>query len=166
MKSDAVGRLNRVGRAEYRRDHRDDVHQGHADDAQHVRPTGRDGLDDWRLRHLAVLALFIERGCLVNLLADDVAGNDDYEAEKERDAPAPGIERLVGHIGGKRQEDRRGHDLAGLHALQGEAGEEAAPAERSVLEDHRTGAGDFAGHREALYQPQMTSRIGARMPTC
>ena len=55
---------------------------------------------------------------------------------------------------GERQEDRGGEDLPGLHALEGEAGEEAAPAERRVLEDHRTGAGDLAGDREALDEAQ------------
>ena len=37
--------------------------------------------------------------------------------------------------------------------MQREAGEEAAPAEWSVLEGHRTGAGDLAGHGEALDEP-------------
>ena len=60
----------------------------------------------------------------------------------------------VGHVVRERQEDRRGEDLPGLHALQREAGEEAAPAERRVLEDHRARAGDLAGDREALDQPQ------------
>ena len=60
----------------------------------------------------------------------------------------------VGHVVRERQEHRRGQDLPGLHALQREAGEEAAPAERRVLEDHRAGAGDLAGHREALDQAQ------------
>ena len=50
----------------------------------------------------------------------------------------------------ERQEDGRGEDLPSLHALEGKAGEEAAPAERSVLENHRTGAGDLPGNREAL----------------
>ena len=39
-----------------------------------------------------------------------------------------------------------------LHALEGEAGVEAAPPERSMLENHRTGAGYFAGDSEALYE--------------
>ena len=60
----------------------------------------------------------------------------------------------VGHVVRERQEDRRGQDLPGLHALQREAGEEAAPAERRVLENHRAGAGDLAGHREALDEAQ------------
>ena len=45
-------------------------------------------------------------------------------------------------------------DLPGLHALQAEAGEKAAPAERRMLENHRTRAGDFAGNRKALDQTQ------------
>ena len=113
-----------------------------------------EGLDDRRLRDLAVLALFGEGGRLLDLAANDVAGDDDDEAEQEGNAPAPGVERLRGHVVRERQEDRRGEDLPGLHALQGEAGEEAAPAERRVLEDHRAGAGDLAGDREALDQPQ------------
>ena len=59
-----------------------------------------------------------------------------------------------GHVMRERQEHGGGQDLPGLHALQREAGEEAAPAERRVLEDHRAGAGDFAGDRESLDQPQ------------
>ena len=101
-----------------------------------------------------MLALFGEGRRLVDLAADDVAGDDDDEAEEEGNAPAPGVERLLGHVVRERQEHRRGQDLPGLHALQGEAGEEAAPAERGVLEDHRAGAGDLAGDREALDQPQ------------
>ena len=50
----------------------------------------------------------------------------------------------------ERQEYRRGEDLPGLHALQAEAGVVAAPPKRSMLEDHRAGAGDFPGDREAL----------------
>ena len=64
------------------------------------------------------------------------------------------LKASVGHVVRERQEHRRGQDLPRLHALQGEAREEAAPAERRVLEDHRAGAGDLAGDREALDQPQ------------
>ena len=38
VKADPVARLHRVGRAEYRGDHRDDIHQRHADDPEHVAP--------------------------------------------------------------------------------------------------------------------------------
>ena len=54
----------------------------------------------------------------------------------------------------KRQEHCRGEDLPRLHALQGKAGEEPAPAERRVLENHRAGTGDLAGDCEALDEPE------------
>ena len=54
----------------------------------------------------------------------------------------------------ERQEDGGGENLAGLHALQREARVIAAPSERRVLQDHRTRAGDFTRHREALDQTQ------------
>ncbi|MNT02933.1 hypothetical protein D3C72_1374480 [compost metagenome] len=54
----------------------------------------------------------------------------------------------------QRQEHGGRQDLAGLHALQGEAREEAAAPERCVLQDHRACARDFAGHGEALHQAQ------------
>ena len=70
------------------------------------------------------------------------------------------------HVVRERQEDRGREDLAGLHALQREAREEAAPAERRVLQDHRAGAGDLAGDREALDQAQDHQQDGAHKPTC
>ena len=99
-------------------------------------------------------AFFGEGRRFLDLAANDVAGDDDDEAGEERDAPAPRVERVRRHVGGERQEDRGGHDLSGLNALQAEAGEEAAAAERRVLEDHRTRAGDLAGDGEALNEPQ------------
>ena len=54
----------------------------------------------------------------------------------------------------KREEHSRREDLPGLHALQRIAAVIAATAEWRMLEDHRTGAGDLAGDREALDQPQ------------
>jgi hypothetical protein len=65
-----------------------------------------------------------------------------------------GIELLRGHVVRQRQEDGGGHDLAGLHALEREAGEEAASTERRVLQDHRAGARDLPGDGEALDQAQ------------
>ena len=53
VEADAVRRLHRVGGAEDRRDDRDDVHQRHADDAQHVGAVIGERLDDRRLRHVA-----------------------------------------------------------------------------------------------------------------
>ena len=114
----------------------------------------REGFDDRRLRQFAMLAFFGEGRRLVDFAANDVARDDDDEAQQERNAPAPAIERFVGHVVRERQEYRRGQDLPGLHALQREAREEAAPAERRVLENHRAGARDFAGDREALDQTQ------------
>ena len=154
VEADAVGGLHRVGGAEHGRDDRDDVHQRHADDPEHVPPARLERLHDRRLRNFAVLAFLGEGGRLVDLAADDIAGDDDKDAEEERDAPAPGIERFLGHIVRKRQEHGRGEDLTRLHALQGEAGEEAAPAERRMLEDHRARAGDLAGDGEALDQAE------------
>ena len=154
FETDPVARLDRVGRAEDRGDHGYDVHQGHADDPQHVLPAFPEGLGDRRPRDAAVLALLGERGRLLDLAADDVAGDDDDEAEQEWNAPAPGVERLRRHVMGQRQEHRRSQDLPRLHTLQGEAGVEAAPAEWRVLQNHRAGAGNLASHREALDQAQ------------
>ena len=83
-----------------------------------------------------------------------IAGDDDDHAEQERDPPAPRLEGLRRHRRGQRQEHRGGEDLAGLHALQREAAEVAAPAERRVFDDHRARAGDLTADGEALDQPQ------------
>jgi hypothetical protein len=84
LKADAVAGLHRIGRAEDRRHDRDDVHQRHADDAQHVAPV-------WLVNASTIgvfgssprLSLLGERGRLVDLAADDVARDDDDEAEQE-----------------------------------------------------------------------------------
>src|SRR5712672_3800343 len=152
--ADAIRSLDRVGCTEYRGDHRDVIHQGHADDPQHVPPAKLESLDNWRLWNLAVHTLFGECRSLVDVAANDVARNDDDEAEQEGNSPAPGVERFLRHVMRERQENRRGKDLPGLHALEGEARVEAAPPKRSMLENHRTGAGYFAGDSEALYEPQ------------
>ena len=154
LEADPVTRLNRVGRAEYRGHHRDHVHQGHAHDAEHVAPIVADGDDDRRLRDLFVLALFGERGCLVDLATDDVTRDDHDKAQQERDTPAPAVERLLVHVVRERQEHRRGENLSRLDALQCEARKEAAPAERRVLENHRARARYLARNREALDEPQ------------
>ena len=117
-------------------------------------PAFLNGLDDRRLRKLVVLALFGKSGRLVHFAANDVARDDDHDAREEGDPPAPRIERLRIHVVRERQEYRRGEDLPGLHALQREACEKAAPAERSVLENHRARAGNLPGHGEALDQPE------------
>src|SRR5271156_4762975 len=72
--------------------------------------------------------------------ANDVAREDDEGAQQEWHAPTPCVERLGGQVIGQRQEDRRGEYLPCLHALGGETGVIAAPAEWSVLENHRAGA--------------------------
>ena len=154
VEADAVGRLHRIGGAEHGGDHRDRVHQRHADDADHVAPAGAERLDHRRARHGVVAVLLLEGRRLVDLAADDPAGDDDEEAEQERDAPAPGREGRVGHEMRQRQEDRGGEDLPGLHALQREAREEPAPSEGRMLEDHRARARNLAGDGEALDQAQ------------
>jgi hypothetical protein len=55
---------------------------------------------------------------------------------------------------GERKEDRGREELAGLHALEGEARVVTAPPERSVLEDHRAGRADLARDREPLHEAQ------------
>ncbi len=107
---------------------------------------------------LAVLTFFGECRSLVDLAANDVAGNDDEEAQQEGNSPAPGVERFLGHVMSERQENRCGEDLPGLHALKSEAGVEAAPTKRSMLENHRTSAGDFTGDSEALYESQYNEK--------
>src|SRR5712671_6752092 len=81
--ADAIRSLDRVGSTEYRGDHGDDIHQGHANDPQHVPPAKLESLDNWRLWNLAVLTLFGECRSLVDVAANDVARNDDEEAEQE-----------------------------------------------------------------------------------
>src|SRR5215831_7882212 len=90
------------------------------------------------------------RAVLIDPPANDVACDDDEEAEEERNPPTPGIERFVRHVGGEWQEDRCGDDLAGLHAVQREARVEAVPAKRRMLENHRARAGDLTSYSETL----------------
>ncbi len=106
--ADPVRRLNRVGGAENRGDHRNNIHQGHADDPHYVLPAELDGLDDRRLRELAMLSLFGEGRSFLDLAANDVARNDDEGAEEEGDPPAIGVERFLGHVMRERQEHGRG----------------------------------------------------------
>jgi hypothetical protein len=143
-----------VRRPEDCRRHGNDVHQGHAHDAQHVPAVLADGLDDRRLGDLAVRLLLHERGGLVDAAPDDVAGDHDADAEEERDPPAPRLEGPIRHPCGQREEDGGRDDLPSLGALQREAAEVAAPAEGCVFQDHCTGAGQLAAHGEALDQPE------------
>ncbi len=118
--------------------------------------------DDGRLLHFALTHFFCERGRLVDFAANDVARDDHDETQQERNAPAPREECVFGHVVREGQEHRRSQDLAGLHALQAETGEEATATEGRVLQDHRAGAGDFTRHREALDQTQQDEQRGGQ----
>ena len=78
VEPDPVGGLHGVGGAEDRGHDGDGVHQRHADDAQHVGPAAGKASTIGALRHRAVRALLGEGRGLVDLAADDVAG-DDHE---------------------------------------------------------------------------------------
>ena len=91
---------------------------------------------------------------LLDLAADDIAGDEDEHAEQEGHAPSPADEGLVRQRVAQRQKHCGRKDLSGLNALQREAGEIAAPAEGSVLEDHRTRAGNFARDSKSLDEAQ------------
>src|SRR5262245_8949590 len=150
----AVGGLDRIRGAENGGDYRYDIHEGHADNAEHIRPTGLEGFDNGRPGYRAMPALRGERRRLIHLAADDIACNDDDEAEDKGNAPTPGIESLFRHVRTERQEYSSGQDLTGLYALQRKAGKETAPTEWRMLHDHRTGPRDLTGDGEALDQSQ------------
>jgi hypothetical protein len=101
-------------------------------------------------RRLGALIFFCKGGSFVDPAANDVAGDDNEEAEEERNPPTPGIERFLRHVGGEWQEDRRGDDLVGLYALQREARIEVAPTKRRMLENHRARARDLTSYSKAL----------------
>src|SRR5262245_10703054 len=150
----AVGGLDRIRGAENGGDYRYDIHEGHADNAEHIRPTGLEGFDNGRPGYRAMPALRGERRRLIHLAADDIACNDDDEAEDKGNTPTPGIESLFRHVRSERQEYSSGQDLTGLYALQRKAGKETAPTEWRMLQDHRTGPRDLTGDGEALDQSQ------------
>jgi hypothetical protein len=102
-----------------------------------------------------------ERGGLLDLAANDIPRDDDEDAGQKRDAPAPRTECSRRHVGREREEDGRRHDLARLHALKGEAPEQAASTKRGMLEDHRAGAGNLSRNREALDQSQYHEQHGS-----
>ena len=79
--ADAIGWLHRVGSSEDRGDHRNDVHQRHAHDAQHVGPMVGQRIEDRRPRHIAVPTLFGECGRLIDLAPNDVASDQHQHAE-------------------------------------------------------------------------------------
>jgi hypothetical protein len=114
------------------------------------------------LAPFTTLHLFGEGLRLLDVAPDVVADDHHDGAHQEGDPPAPGHERRIRHEVRQRQEDGRGEDLPGLHALEGEAGEEAAPAERRALEDHGAGPGDLAGDREALDEAQDDEEHGGK----
>ena len=136
LEADAVCRLDRISGAEYGGDHRDDVHERHADDPEHVPPAVLDGLDNRRSRNLALFVFLGKGRRLVNFTTDDVAGDDDKEAEQEGYPPTPAIERLVRHVGCQWQENCRRKNLPGLYALQRKARIKSAPAKWSMFQDH------------------------------
>jgi hypothetical protein len=136
FEADSVCRLDRIRRAEYGSDHRYDVHERHADDTDHVPPAQLEGLDDRRSWNVALFILFGKGWGLVDFTADDIAGDDDKEAEQEWYAPTPAIERLGRHVSCQRQENRRCKNLPSLHTLQRKARIKSASAEWSMLQDH------------------------------
>jgi hypothetical protein len=84
--------------------------------------------------------------------AHPVADGDDEGGEEEGDPPAPAEQLVLGQQR-DREEDQVGQDQTGLGALEGEAGEEAAPALGGVLQRHRVGAALLAGGRQPLQDP-------------
>ena len=152
VKTDSITWLHGISGPEYSSDHRNRVHQRHADNADHVPPTVLERFDDRCPWNMATLLFFDEGRRFRNLAADDVTDADYSEAEKKRNPPTPGVERVVAEIPRERQENRRSEDLPGLDTLQREARIPAAPPEWRVLNDHRTRSGDFSGNCKALDQ--------------
>ena len=98
--------------------------------------------------------LFGEGRRLLDFAPNDIAGDQDENAEQERHAPSPGHEGLVRKRVAQGQKDGSRQDLSGLYALQREAREIAASSERRMFEDHRARAGNLAGDRKALDEAQ------------
>ena len=96
LQPDSVGRVGRKGRSEDGHRGRNDVHQRHADDPEHVGAVLLDRLDDRRLRHLAVDFLLLERRRLVDPSTDDVTRKNHDRAEQERDPPTPALKGVLG----------------------------------------------------------------------
>ncbi|MDT4859863.1 hypothetical protein FQZ97_943920 [compost metagenome] len=96
----------------------------------------------------------------MDFATDDEAGYQDEGAQQEGNPPAPLVEGFARHEVGQGQEHGGRHHLAGLYALQGEAGVEAASSEWRMFEDHRTGTGDLPGHGKALHQAQEYQQDG------
>src|SRR5579872_1939679 len=112
------------------------------------------GLDNRRPRHDAARTLLGEGRRFLYLAADEIADDQNDDAEQEGHAPTPGHECVRGERIREGEEHCGGEDLARLYALQGKAGEKASASEWRMLEDHGARAGYFPGNCEALYQPQ------------
>jgi len=50
-----------------------------------------------------------------DVAANDIARNDDEEAEQEGNSPAPGVERFLRHVMSERQENRRARICPAWH---------------------------------------------------
>src|SRR5262245_11993049 len=98
MKPDPVPRLHRVRGAEDRCDYRDDIHQGHANDPEHVFPTTLKSLRNGGSPDSVGFAFFGKGWRFRNIAANEITGNDHYEAEQKWDSPSPGIECVLGKI--------------------------------------------------------------------
>ncbi len=146
--------MDRIGRAEYCGDDRNNIHQRHADHPEHVSPVQLERLNDRGSRDFALLILLGKGWCFIDFATDDIAGDNDEEAEQEWYPPAPAIERFGRHVGSERQEDRGRKNLPSLHPLESKAGVESAPSKWGMLQNHRTGAGDFTGDSKTLYEAQ------------
>ena len=85
---------------------------------------------------LSLLVLLGEDRCFIDFATDDVAGDDDEEAENEWNPPAPAIECFGRHVRCERQEDGCCKDLTSLNPLESKAGIESAPPEWGVFQDH------------------------------
>ncbi len=96
--------------------------------------------------------LVLEDRCLVELAADHEPDHDDDRAGPEGDPPPPRQQLVLGERG-DRQEHRRGQDLTGLGAAEGEARVVRAPVVGGVLQAHRVRARLLTRGGEPLQQP-------------
>jgi hypothetical protein len=81
----------------------------------------------------ALLILLGKGWCFVDFTTDDIAGDNDEDAEQKWYPPAPAIERFGRHVGCKWQEDCRGKNLPSLHSLESKAGVETASPKWGML---------------------------------
>ncbi len=110
------------------------------------------GLDD--RRPLARL----RRRRFQHMPAQEVARDPHHEAEQERDAPAPGVERLGRHHRRKARADGGAEQDAGRGSARGESAHQAAAAGRRVLDQEHHRAGIFAADRKPLHHAQQRQR--------